>query len=62
MTATKFIVNKKHIRKIHRVGSSTTITIDPSIVNLLKIDEMTFFDQKPTDNGIIMEMLSLRGE
>jgi hypothetical protein len=44
------------IRKAHYVGTSVVLTIDPSHVKRLAIDDMTFFIQKPIENGIMLEM------
>ena len=44
------------IRKVHYVGSSVVLTIDPSHVKRLCIDDMTFFIQRPIENGIILEL------
>ena len=46
--------NKYPIRKAHKVGSSFVLTIDPSHVKRLDIDDFTFFEQKPTSNGILL--------
>jgi hypothetical protein len=49
--------NKENaIRKVHYVGSSVVLTIDRSHVKQLRIDDMTFFIQKPIENGIILEL------
>lgn len=48
--------NENAIRKVHYVGSSVVLTIDPSHVKRLCIDDMTFFIQKPIENGIILEL------
>ena len=48
--------NENPIRKVHHVGSSVVLTIDPSHVKRLRIDDMTFFIQKPMENGIILEL------
>jgi hypothetical protein len=47
------------IRKVHYVGSSVVLTIDPSHVKRLCIDDMTFFIQRPIENGIMLEMHKL---
>ena len=44
------------IRKAHYVGTSVVVTIDQSHVKRLRIDDMTFFVEKPTENGIILEI------
>ena len=48
--------NENPIRKAHYVGTSVVLTIDPSHVKRLRIDDMTFFIQKPIENGIILEL------
>lgn len=50
------------IRKIHHVGTSAVITIDQSHVKRLRIDDFTFFIQKPIDNGILLERRVLSGK
>ena len=47
------------IKKAHHVGPSVVVTIDPSHVKRLQIDDMTFFIQKPIENGILLEMRKL---
>jgi hypothetical protein len=47
------------IRKAHKVGSSFVLTIDPTHVKRLGIDDFTFFQQKPTHNGIILAKYKL---
>jgi hypothetical protein len=44
------------IRKAHYVGTSIVLTIDPVHVKRLSIDDMTFFIQRPTENGIVLEL------
>jgi hypothetical protein len=44
------------VRKAHFVGTSIVVTIDPSHVKRLSIDDLTFFIQKPIENGIILEL------
>jgi hypothetical protein len=51
--------NKHPIRRAHYVGSSVVLTIDPSHVKRLLIDELSFFIQKPIENGIVLEMHKL---
>jgi len=56
---------KYPIRKAHYVGTSVVLTLDPTHVKRLKrlsIDEMTFFIQKPVENGIILEKRRLNTE
>ncbi|MGH9953811.1 MAG: hypothetical protein ACRD5J_19515 [Nitrososphaeraceae archaeon] len=47
------------IRRAHLVGTSVVVTIDPTHVRRLGIDEWTFFIQKGIDNGIVLEMRKL---
>jgi hypothetical protein len=44
------------IKKAHYVGTSIVVTIDHAHVKRLRIDDMTFFIQKPIENGIILEL------
>jgi hypothetical protein len=50
---------KPPIKRAHYVGSSVALTIDQSHVKRLHIDHMTFFVQKPIENGILLEMRKL---
>ena len=45
---------KYPIKKAHYVGTSVVLTIDPSHVDRLQIDEATFFIQKPVKGGILL--------
>jgi hypothetical protein len=47
---------KYPLRKAHFVGTSVVVTIDPTYVKRLGIDDMTFFVEKPAENGIILEI------
>jgi hypothetical protein len=49
-------VNRNPIRKAHVFGSSVVLTLDPTHVKRLNIDEMTFFEEKPVANGIMLEI------
>ena len=51
---------KDPIRKAHSVGSSVVVTIDPSHVKRLKIDDLTFFVQRSIHNGIRLEIRRLQ--
>ena len=51
--------NRYPIRGAHYVGTSVVLTLDPSHVKRLGIDELTFFIQKPKENGIVLEMYKL---
>ena len=50
---------KNPIRKVHYVGTSAVLTIDQSHVRRLGIDENTFFEEMPAENGIHLEMRKL---
>jgi hypothetical protein len=41
------------------VGTSVVVTLDPSHVKRLRIDDLTFFVQKPIENGIQLEKRKL---
>jgi hypothetical protein len=47
---------KVPLRRAHFVGTSVVVTIDPIHVQRLAIDDMTFFIQRPIENGIVLEM------
>ena len=55
------IRDKLPIRKAHYVGTSVVLTIDPLHVKRLAIDDMTFFIQRPTENGILLELKKFEG-
>jgi hypothetical protein len=48
--------NRYPVRKAHYVGTSVVVTLDPTHVKRLNIDDLTFFIQKPFTNGIILQM------
>ena len=48
------------VRKIHFVGTSAVLTINQRHVRRLKIDELTFFVQRPIQNGILLEIKRLQ--
>lgn len=48
------------IKKVHRVGTSSVVTIDPKIIKTLKIDDSTFLSQEAVDDTIIMKVLRLK--
>ena len=54
------MVSKQRIKlptkRAHYIGSSMVVTLDPTHVKRLNIDELTFFVQKPIENGIVLEM------
>ena len=47
------------VRRAHLVGTSFVVTLDPSHVKRLGIDELTFFVQKPIKGGILLELRKL---
>jgi hypothetical protein len=51
---------KDPIRKAHLVGSSVVLTLDPTHVKRLGIDEYTFFVQKPVEDGILLQRCKLQ--
>ena len=53
-------LQKSSVRKVHYVGSSAVITLDPQIVKELGIDEMTFMSQRIVDGGVIMKINRLQ--
>jgi hypothetical protein len=48
--------DKDPLKRAHHIGSSVVITIDQQHVARLEIDDMTFFVQRPIENGILLEM------
>jgi hypothetical protein len=50
--------NKRNtaLRKAHHVGASVVVTIDPTIVKKVGIDDMTFFAQEVIDGGIFLKV------
>jgi len=49
----------KRIRKVHEVGSSKVVTLDPDVIKKLGIDTWTFLIQEPVENGILMKIKRL---
>jgi hypothetical protein len=50
---------KNPIKRVHYVGTSAVVTIDQSHIRRLSIDEFTFFEEKPIENGIQLEIRKL---
>jgi hypothetical protein len=46
-------------KPIYFIGTSAVITIAQSHVKRLGIDELTFFEEKPVENGILLEIRKL---
>ena len=49
----------KRIKKVHEVGSSKVVTLDPDVIKKLGIDNWTFLTQEPVENGILMKIMRL---
>lgn len=49
-------VSRYPIKKAHYVGTSEVLTIDPFHVKRLGIDDLTFFLEKPMQNGMLLKM------
>jgi hypothetical protein len=52
-------IQKTTPRKVHFVGTSAVITLDPKLVKSLNIDDTTFLLQEAIDGGIIMKIKKL---
>lgn len=52
----------KRIKKVHDVGSSKVVTLDPEVIKKLRIDNWTFLTQEPIENGILMKIMRLEGD
>jgi hypothetical protein len=52
--------NSYPIKRAHYVGTSVVITLDPSHVRRLGIDELTFFVQRPIEDGIVLKTYRLQ--
>ena len=49
----------KRIKRVHEVGSSKVVTLDPDVIKKLEIDNWTFLTQEPVENGILMKIMRL---
>lgn len=47
---------KQIIKKVHQVGASMVITIDPNLVKKLNINEMTYLSQEAIEDGLLMKI------
>ena len=47
---------KKIIKKVHPVGASMVITIDPTLVKKFNINEMTYLSQEAIEDGLLMKI------
>ena len=47
--------NSYPLRRAHYVGTSVVVTINPSHIKRLNIDDYTYFEQVQKENGIILE-------
>lgn len=52
-------LDTKRIRRVHEVGNSKVVTLDPDIIKKLEIDNWTFLTQEPIENGILMTIRRL---
>ena len=52
-------LKKDPLRRAHFIGTSVVVTIDQCHVKRLGIDDVTFFIEKPIENGILLEMRKL---
>jgi hypothetical protein len=48
-------MSKPNLYRAHHVGTSVVITLDPTHVKRLDIDDLTFFEQKSIENGILLQ-------
>lgn len=51
--------NKNPINRIRYVGGSALLTIHPIHIKRLRIDSLTFFEEEPVENGILLKMRKL---
>ncbi len=51
--------NRYPLNRIRYVGGSALLTIDPMHIKRLKIDSLTFFEEEPVENGILLKMRKL---
>lgn len=56
------VKNSFPIKKAHFVGTSVVVTLDPTHVKRLEIDELTFFVQQPVENGIVLKKYKLQAQ
>src|SRR5215472_5582086 len=52
-------LKKDPLRRAHFIGTSVVVTIDRCHVKRLGNDDVTFFIEKPIENGILLEMRKL---
>src|SRR5690348_4808557 len=55
-------IKKNPIKHPYWVGASMVVTIDPRHIERLEIDADTFFEEKPVENGILLERRTLSKE
>jgi hypothetical protein len=51
--------NRNPTNRVHFIGTSAVLTIHQSQVKRLNIDDLTFFEEKPVTNGILLEIRKL---
>lgn len=47
------------VNRVRYEGTSAILTIDPIHIKRLKIDSLTFFEEEPVENGILLKMRKL---
>lgn len=47
------------VNRIRFAGGSAILAIDPMHIKRLKIDSLTFFEEEPVENGILLKMRRL---
>jgi hypothetical protein len=55
----KKVKNQNPTKQVYFIGTSAVLTIAQAHVRRLGIDELTFFEEKPVENGILLEMKKL---
>jgi hypothetical protein len=51
--------SRNPVNRIRYVGGSVHLTIDPMHIKRLSIDSLTFFEEEPIENGILLRMRKL---
>ena len=52
-------IEKKIVKKVHQVGASMVITIDPTLVKKFNINEWTYLSQEAIEDGLLMKIKKL---
>jgi hypothetical protein len=61
MVMTKQTQPQSPVKKAHWINESCVVTIDPAHVRRLAIDNLTFFEEVPVENGILLKLKRLTG-